>query len=384
MLQQQQIDGWLLYALHHTNPLALNVLELPSTAHITRRCFYWIPASGKPKKIVHRIEAKMFNHLSGERLEYSSWKEMHQCLKEVIGGKKKVAMEFSPMQAIPTLSCVDAGLVELISSMGPKVVSSASLLQALASEWIPEHYASHVEAAQFLDALVQEQWNNIRQSILQDKKITEYDIQQDILKAFERNGYVTEAKPICAVNENSADPHYSPSQAQSKEIKKGDFIMIDLWCRKDHPRCFFADMTRVAVAAIQPSPKQQEIFSIVLAAQKAGIALIESRYKKGIVVSGAEVDQVVRGVIEERGYGEFFTHRTGHSITDQLHGPGANLDSFETDDSRPLIPNTCSSIEPGIYLPGEFGVRLESDLWLHEGGRVEVIPSMQESLITLL
>ncbi|MCB1110516.1 MAG: M24 family metallopeptidase [Chlamydiia bacterium] len=380
-LQQYQIDGWLLYEFHGKNPLALEVMKVPKDMLMTRRCFYWIPQEGSPYKIVHQIEAHNLDHLPGEKKMYGTWKEMHNLLEALLQGKQTVAMEYSPNQAIPTVSLVDGGLIDLVRSYGPKVVSSAPFLQALTCLWSDAQYALHKEAAYVLDETVSGAWKWIQDHLKQGTTIDEYQVQQFILGEFERNQCVTEGVPICAVNGNAADPHYCPTETKKVVIQQGDFVLIDLWCKKDKEDAVFADITRVGVAAEKPTPRHQEIFEIVKKAQQAGTDLIIERYAQGKEVKGAEVDTVVRAVIEKAGYGEYFIHRTGHNIHTENHGPGANLDNRETEDDRPLIPRTCFSNEPGIYLPEEFGVRLEYDIFIHEDGSVEATLPPQEELM---
>jgi Xaa-Pro aminopeptidase len=381
-LQELKFDGWLLYEFHGVNSLAIQFLEIPTELLMTRRCFYWIPVQGDPLKIVHQIESHNLDHLPGEKKTYSNWRDLHQHLKTVLNGKGKVAMEYSPMQAIPTVSKVDAGLVDLIRSFDIQVVSSAPFLQEFTCVWTPHQYKLHKEAAEILDNTVHIVWNHLKMSLEQGKTVTEYDIQQMILGKFRDHGCVTEGEPICGVNAHAADPHYIPTEKNHAPIQKGDLVLIDLWCKKDLPEGVFADITRMGVAASKPTSKQQEIFSIVRRAQQTGTDWIASEHRQGKLALGAEVDHRVRRMIEESGYGPYFTHRTGHNINKENHGPGANIDGLETEDDRPLIPNTCFSIEPGIYLPGEFGVRLEYDVFMHEGGEIEVTVPPQDEYLT--
>ncbi len=382
-LQFYNIDGWLLYDFHGKNPLALEVMKVPKEMLMTRRCFYWIPYEGVPQKLVHKIEAHNLDHLPGEKNLYASWKEMHHHLEELLHGQKKIAMEYSPNQAIPTVSLVDGGLIDLIRGFGPKVVSSAPFLQSFTCLWSDEQYKLHKEAAEVLENAVTDAWKLIKNHLDNGELIDEYQVQQFILGEFEKNHCLTEGVPICAVNGNAADPHYCPTEKKNTAIHRGDFILIDLWCKKNKKDAVFADITRVGVASEKPTQRHQEIFDIVRKAQKAGTDLIIERYAKGKEIKGAEVDAKVRSVIEKEGYGDYFTHRTGHNIHTENHGPGANLDNRETEDNRSLIPRTCFSNEPGIYLPGEFGVRLEYDIFIHEGGKIEITLSPQEELVTL-
>ena len=363
-LQNHRIQGWLLYDLHGSNHLASSILCCSSETLMTRRCFYWIPREGSPVKIVHRIEEYNLDHLPGEKRVYLSWREMHEILQKTLTGITQVAMEYSPYQAIPTLSKIDGGLIDLIRSFGIKVVSSAPFLQFFTCVWTDEQYLLHKEAARVLDHVVNDAWKMIALFLQKKKSITEYDVQQFILAEFERAQCITEGIPICGVGRNSADPHYIPTSKGCQTIKKGDFILIDLWCKKNLPNAVFADITRVGVASIEPTPMQKKIFTLVRKAQQEGTDLIKWCYQNGREVSGYEVDRKVRCIIEEAGYGPYFTHRTGHNIHVENHGPGANLDMLETEDHRLLIPKTCFSIEPGIYLPEDFGVRLEYDVYL--------------------
>ncbi|MCB1085070.1 MAG: M24 family metallopeptidase [Chlamydiia bacterium] len=386
-IQQQlrtlNIDGWLLYEFHGKNPLALEVLQLPEGILMTRRCFYWIPKEGNPIKIVHQIEAHNLDHLEGDKKSYFSFQEMQRVLGEILKGMKTVAMEYSPLQAIPTVSVVDGGLIDLVRSFGVEVVSSAPLLQPLTSIWTEKQYALHHKAAKVLEWAVTASWKLIETRLLSGEAIDEYEVQTLILDHFEKENCVTEGKPICAVNAHSADPHYIPTKKRSSPIQRGDFVLIDLWCKKNEAEAVFADITRVGVAAPSPTPKQQEVFTLVREAQRVGTDLIKRRMEEGKEVMGAEVDAAVRAVIEKGGYGSYFTHRTGHHIHTENHGPGANLDSIETEDTRPLIPKTCFSIEPGIYLPGEFGVRLEYDVYLHQDRKVEITLPPQDALVVM-
>lgn len=367
-LHTSNLDGWLLYDFRKTNDLACRFLEIPAEKLVTRRFFYWIPAVGVPIKLLHRIEPNVLSHLPGEAHLYGSWEELEKHLATILKGAKRIAMEYSPRNAIPYLSKVDAGTIELVQSFGPKVCPSGDLLQAFTSVWSKEQLDLHLQAAQFLDTTVNKAWNFISQSLQQQKKITERDVQSFLIAEFDRAGFISEDPPICAVNAHSADPHYCIEKESGFEIRKGDFILIDLWCKKKHPNAVYADITRVASAS-KATAKQQQIFSIVKNARDAAMALLAQRLSSGKTVAGWELDQACRRVIVEAGYGEFFTHRTGHNIGERDHGDGAHIDNFETKDTRLLLPSTCFSIEPGIYLPGEFGIRLEHDVYLEADGR---------------
>lgn len=376
-LQEQGIDGWLLYVFGNTNELALHFLDIPKDAHLTRRMFYWIPQKGEPVKVVHLVEFHFLDHMPGEKVKYFSAEQLNTALEKCVKGK--VAMEYSPMNGIPYISKVDGGTIDLIRSLGVEVVSSAGFLQNFTCLLTDQQWKSHQHAAKVLDDAVHGAWQFIRDSLTGGKRITEYDVQQFIMEAMKKGGCITDSPAICAVNGNSADPHYAPTKVKHSEIKKGDFVLTDLWCKQEAEGSVFADITRVAVAAEAPTEKQTEVFSIVRKAQKAATDLITEKKE----VTGYEADAICRKVIEDAGYGEYFTHRTGHNIYEDVHGSGAQLDSVETLDDRQLIPQTLFSVEPGIYLPGEFGVRLEYDVFIHPDGKVEVTVPPQEEIEAL-
>jgi Xaa-Pro dipeptidase len=379
-LAESGIDGWLLYDFHGSNHLALEFLQLPEGQMATRRLFYFIPVKGEPVALVHAIEEHLLDHLPGEKRLYLKWQKLEEQLSFLVKGKAKIAMEYSPRCAIPTVATVDAGTVELIRSFGPEIVSSGPLLQRYTSVWDEKQLESHYFAARVLDQTAEGAWRWIGEALRQNRAITEFDVSQWMLGEFERAGCWTDYAPICAVGACSAMPHYAPTKKSAAPIKKGDFILIDLWCKKKGAECVFADITRVGVAANRPSDEQEQIFSIVSRAQRAAKEFVQRRHLAGERVLGCEVDRVCRQVIEEAGFGDFFLHRTGHNIHTQVHGPGANLDSLETLDSRPLLEMSAYSVEPGIYLPQKFGVRLECDLLLLQGGRVEVTGGIQEEI----
>lgn len=374
------LDGWLLYDFRRTNDLACQFLVIPQDQLLTRRFFYWIPTKGDPVKIVHAIEDTALSHLPGRVMKYRSWQELEKALEEVLKNSKKIAMEYSPRNAIPYVSKVDAGTMDVVRGFGMDVVSSANLLQAYTSVWSPQQLESHLIAAEVLSNTFDKAWDLISRNL---GKITEYDVQQFILQEFANQQCITDDPPICAINANSANPHYAPKKEGSALIKANDFILIDLWCKQKKIDAVYADITRVGVAAKAPTQKQQQVFNIVKQARDAGTDLVLQRFQKGRPIKGYEVDAACRQVIENEGFGEFFIHRTGHSIGIQDHGAGANIDSLETQDERFLLPGTCFSIEPGIYLSDNFGVRLEYDLYIHLDGRIQITGGIQESLNTI-
>lgn len=375
--QENEISGWLLYDWSGNNRLALNFFELPEGESYSRRVFYWIPKEGTPVKIIHAIESGFaLSNLPGEKIVYKSHQTLQTALESILPTSGKVAMEYSPKNALPYVSKVDGGTVDQIRAIGPEVVSSARLIQQfcglLDSRGIEEHRASM--------AVLQGGLARALDYLATHAEVSEWQLQQEIVAHFEEHNCITIHPPIVAVGPNAANPHYYPTKEASAQIHRGDLLLIDLFCRKAHAGGIYADITNCFVVGEEPTARQSEIYGIVHAAQAAGLALIKKRLDAGLEILGYEVDAVVRHHIEESGYGEYFTHRTGHHIEGKLHGDGAHLDSVESHDDRPLLPSTCFSVEPGIYIPGEIGVRLEVDVLIHSDGKMEVTGGYQEAL----
>lgn len=382
-LQKQGLDGWLLYDLHGSNRFIHDILNIPFDLMLTRRFFYWIPSKGVPLKILHKIEEKHLDQVMGRTMVYLSWSQLAEQLKETLKDAKKIVMEYSPFNSNPYVSVVDAGTIEMIREWGVDVGSSADLLQTCTSVLDEKQIATHKEAAEILENIVDSVWGFIAERVEQGQRISEYDVQEFIANEIKANDCVAEEGPICAVNAHSALPHYSARKDDAEEIRPGDFVLIDLWCKRNVDCAVYADITRVAVLASRPTPRQSEIFESVKWAQKEAINFMTSQIEEGKTISGFEVDDVCRACIRERGYGEFFNHRTGHNIDVHVHGAGAHLDNLETHDTRQLLPGMCFSIEPGIYLPNEFGVRLETNVLIGKES-VEVTGGIQENIACLL
>lgn len=384
ILKEHDIDGWLIYDFHQINPLGREFLELSDEILTTRRFFYFIPKQGAPVKIVHRIESGVLNHLPGEKKVYLEWKELNKVLKELLGDFKAVAMEYSPMNKIPTISKVDAGIVDLVKDCGVEVISSGSFLQYFTNCMTPGQIQSHIEAGIFLNQSMAMAFEFMREALLQGKNITEFDVSEFVLKHFHSHGYIAEHAPICAFNENSADPHYMPHKKTSKTLKRGDIVMLDIFAKQKIAGSIYADMTNMAFAGDTPPAKFLEIFDLVKKAQNDALTFLKTRFQRHEIVKGFEVDEIARDTITAKGFGGYFTHRTGHNIFKNLHGPGTNLDSLETLDDRPFLPATCFSIEPGIYLPEEFGVRLEISVLIDADKSVKVTCGQQTEINCLL
>jgi Xaa-Pro aminopeptidase len=381
-LRAAQLDGWLFYDFRGSDPLAPRILKLGGHASGSRRWFYYIPASGEPTKIVHSIERDKLDALPGKRLVYRGWQEQHSHLRETLSsvaagvspasGKTKsghkssrIAMQYSPMNDIPYMSRVDAGTIELVRSCGAEIVTSAELVQQFEAVWTPAQKQSHIEASDKTHRIIMEAFAEIARRIRANEPITEYDIQQFIAHRWDEEGMLPE-QPIVAVNANTANPHYAPTREVTKPIKRGDFVLLDVASKLKKPGAVFTDQTWTGYVGEAVPEEFTRIFNIVREARDSAVEFVRKNVRAGKSIRGAEIDDVSRGVIQRAGYGEQFTHRTGHSIGEEVHGNGVNIDNFETRDSRRLIPGIAFSIEPGIYLEGKFGVRSEIDVYVAE------------------
>ncbi len=377
-------DGWLFCDFHNRDHLGLRVLGLDPEKMTTRRWYYFIPVEGEPEKLVHKIEPGRLDSLPGAKRSYLSWQELHEGLKGILGKAGRVAMQYSPMNAVPYVSLVDAGTVDLVRSFGVEVVSSADLVQMFDSCLDARDFEMHLEASQKVHAILDEAFAFIGERVTAGETVTEWETQRLIMKRFEEEGLTSDgAPPIVAVNEHSGDPHFEPAKENASPIERGDFVLIDLWARKNVPGGIYFDITWCGCVDGEVSPRHEEIFQIVRAGRDAGVGLIEERFADGKPLSGWEVDDAVRGVIAGAGYGDYFIHRTGHSIGTEDHGTGVNIDNLETKDERRILRGTCFSIEPGIYL-AEFGVRSEIDVFVSAEGEVMVTGPRQETLRAIL
>lgn len=369
-LQEQQLDGWLLYDFRGLNVLARRVLGLASEAILSRRWFYFIPAQGEPAKLVHRIEAKALDAFPGAKQVYLRWQELEAGVQALVAGRRRLAMEYVPRNANPYVSRVDAGTIELVRACGVDIVSSGDLVQQFEACWDDGQWAMHLEAARHTCSAFDVAFAHIAQGIQGGAQVAETEVQEVILEHFRRHQLVTDHPPIVAVGPHSGDPHYTPAPGGGI-IAKGDFVLIDLWAKCDRPRAVYSDLTRTAFVGSRVPKEYGDIFAIVARARDAAIQLVRNAFAQGRSLQGWEVDQAARTVIEEAGYGEYFCHRTGHSIGQETHGNGANMDNLETHEERRVLPRTCFSIEPGIYLP-QFGVRSEVNVFVDGQGQVHV------------
>ena len=368
-LKQMKLDAWLLYDFRKSNEIAQNILDIPKDSHLTRRFYYFIPKEGTPVKIVNAIEAFHLDHLPGKQLKYSSHASLSNHLKETLRSVNKIAMEYSPLNAIPYVSKVDAGTIEQIKSFGVEVVTSGDLISLFDAVWNDEQYKEYIPVADRLTEIAHETFSFIKQKTLSGITLNEFEVQKFIEAKISDAGYETEPPIIVGVNENSGNPHYAPDEKNHKEIKRGDFVLIDLWAKQKKANGVWADITWTGYMGDSVPEKYIKIFNIVAEARDTAFNLVSSRFKEKKEIRGYEVDDAARNVITKAGYGEYFFHRTGHSITTDLHGSGAHMDDYETKDERLLLPSTSFSIEPGIYMP-EFGVRTEIDVFIKPNGEV--------------
>ncbi|UCH63823.1 MAG: M24 family metallopeptidase [Fidelibacterota bacterium] len=383
-LVRHDLDAWLLYDFHELNPFAHHFLPLDEGV-FTRRWFYLLPAEGMPKALVHRIEESYFLGLTGEILVYSGWRELEEALAGLLTGRKRVAMEYSPGCALPYVSKVDAGTLELVRLSGVEVVSSGDIIQYFHSRWTLEGYTSHKATVPLMHQIRERAFETIAGAVRDGRNISEYTIQQQIAAEFNNAGLITDDDPIVAVDSHAALPHYTPTKSNHAPIKEGNLVLIDMWAKKaDNPEATYVDITWTGYVGDSVPEKIARIFDLVKQARETAVSFIAKRLASGEPVTGMEVDQTCRRVIEQAGYGAYFTHRTGHSIDTEVHGAGVNIDALEVRDNRRLIPGAGFSIEPGIYLPGEFGIRSEIDAYISESSiEVTTAPS-QEKVLALL
>jgi Xaa-Pro aminopeptidase len=380
-LREAAIDGWLFFDRHRRDPLAYRVLGLPEDLLPSRRWYYFLPANGEPRKLVHRIESGALDTVPGNKDLYSSWTEQQQKLHALLNGAKRIAMQYSPRCAIPYVSLVDAGTIELVRSAGVEIVTSANLVQEFESRWTEKQFQLHVEAGKLVDKSLREAFDFTSEKLRSKHPITEFEVQQFIRRRFSHYGLHTDHGPIVAVNANASDPHYEPSCDRTAHIQPGDVLLIDLFAKLTQPDAVYYDITWTGFCGEVIPEAVQNVFEIVRDARKRGSQFVIDRVAQNTPIAGFEVDDAVRGFIEQKGYAEYFFHRTGHSIGTEVHGTGANMDNLESHDERRIISGSCFSVEPGVYLP-EFGIRSEVNVYVGEGFAT-VTGEEQEQMIHL-
>ena len=379
-LRDRNIDAWLFYDHHHRDPIAYRVLGLPENLMVTRRWYYVIPAQGEPQKLVHKIEAGHLDSLPGQKRTYSAWQELFEGLKQMLSSHRDVAMQYSPNNGVFTISLVDAGTAEMVRGLGKNIVSSGDLVAQFEATWSAEQVQTHFAARDSVDAITAAAFREIGRRV-RNGGTNEYEIQKWILDAFARENLVTGDPPVVAVNANSGNPHYCPEAGQCAAIREGDFVLLDIWAKKNTPNAVYYDITWTGFVGPAAPDRMHEIFRIVRDARDAGIKFVQESVAAGKKICGYQVDDPVRQSIARAGYGQQFVHRTGHSIGTEVHANGANMDNLEVHDERRILPNSCFSIEPGVYLP-EFGVRSEVNM-LVRSQAAEVTGRMQTELVII-
>ena len=378
-LRASKLDGWLFFDHHHRDPLAYRILQLSESLHVSRRWYYFIPADGEPQKLVHRIESGTLNDLPGGRQVYSSWVEQQKKLAAMLSGCRRIAMQYSPNCAIPYVSLVDGGTLDLVRAAGIEIVSSADLVQQFEARLSEAQFESHIEAGKRMDQIRREAFELIGERIRARNPLSEFDVYQFIRRRFEQSGLESDHGPIVAVNANASDPHYEPSAKWAAHIQCGDVVLIDLFAKLTQPGSIFYDITWTGFCGDTIPDRVQNIFEIVRDARKKATDLVIRKIGAREHLAGFEVDDAARGHIESHGLGEYFFHRTGHSIATEIHGTGANIDNLESHDERQILAGSCFSVEPGIYLP-EFGIRSEVNMYVGEGF-AKVTGEQQEQLV---
>ena len=376
-VRSQQCDGWLLYDFKGINPIASKTLELNGSITRTRRWFYWIPKNGRPVKLVHAIEPDCLREIPGRRLLYDGYLSLDRALNQLLKRPRRILMEYSPKADVPTVSRIDGGTLELIKSHGVRVLSSADLVQSFEAAVSGRQLKDHLRTAKLLREFVFDAFKLVRKIILARKTLREMDVQNYLAGKMARAGLVFDHPPIVACGKNSAVPHYDPADRNSKIVPQA-VLLVDIWAKNARPGSVYADITWTGYADVAVPEKFARVYGLVQRARDAAVNFTSAACRDGRDIQGCQVDRVCRKVIEDAGLGKSFTHRTGHSIGTEVHGNGANVDDFETKETRALIPNTLFSIEPGIYLKG-FGIRSEIDMFLGErAARVTTAPIQTE------
>jgi len=375
------LDAWLFCDFRGSDPIARRILGL-GDALATRRWFYCIPATGEPRALVSAVEPGALHGLPGAVSVYRTWQELHAALPALLDGARRVAMQYSPHNDVPYVARVDAGTIELVRTCNVEVLSSADLVQRFEAVWSPAQYASHARAAVAVREVVDAAFAEIGRCARGARACGEGGVQRFILEQFAGRGLVTHHPPIVAVGAHSADPHYQLADDGGAPIGAGDFVLIDLWAKE--PDGVYADITWTGYVGSVVPERHRQVFEVVRRARDAGVDAVRSAVRARRPIRGCEVDAAVREVIAAAGFAEHFVHRTGHSIGTEVHGNGANIDGFETPDTRRLLPGTCFSIEPGVYLPGEFGVRSELNVFVDDADIVVTGEPVQSAVVAIL
>jgi Xaa-Pro aminopeptidase len=381
-LRDANLDGWLFFDHHRRDPLAYRILGIRQEVEASRRWYYFVPAEGEPQKLVHKIESGSLDDVPGDKDEYSSWPEQQAKLHGMLNGTRRIAMQYSPECAIPYVSLVDGGTLELVRKAGVEVVSSADLVQEFEARWTEDQYQSHLQAGKLVDGVRREAFHFISEHLRNQTIITEYHVQQFIARRFKESGLFATHGPIVARNENASDPHYEPTNQRAARIQLNDLVLIDIWAKLNSRNAVYYDITWTGFCGHNIPNRIQNVFEVVRDARRKASDFVIQQVRSGSSICGYQVDDIARGHIRASGLESYFFHRTGHSIGTEVHGTGANMDNLESHDTRRIIPRTCFSVEPGVYLP-EFGVRSEVNVYVGEGF-AHVTGEEQTELVNIL
>jgi Xaa-Pro aminopeptidase len=382
-LRDSGLPAWLLYDFHGANPIAARVAGLATTGHLaTRRWYYLIPAHGEPRGLVHDIERHNLDHLPGEKLVYAGRDQLETALSTLLAGTRRVAMEYSPLAAIPYVSRVDAGTVEAIRARGVEVVSSGDVVQQFEAVWSAGQLAGHRAASDALYRIKDRAFDAAGRSVREGRTLSEFDLQQQMVAWFDEEGLDTDSPPVVAVGPHASSPHYLPSRESAAPITRDALLLLDLWGKRREPASVYADITWVGYTGAQVPDRMRQAFAAVAQARDAAVTLVQERARAGADVRGWEADRAARQVLVDAGFGAFVCHRTGHNLGENVHGNGAHLDDYETHDERRLLPGTGFTIEPGVYV-GDFGVRSEINVYRDQNDAVVTGPR-QEAIVTLI
>ena len=383
LIRESGLDGWLLYDFRHNNVLATRVLGIPDDTVASRRWFYFVPAEGEPKKLVHRIEMDSLDHVPGSKRVYLRWQELEAELQSMLQGSQRVAMEYSPRNANPYVSRVDAGTIELVKSFGVEITSSGDLIQAFEARWTDEQWQLHLQANDLNMQAFRLAWKMIADHARENKPLRETEVQNAVMQFYHDNHMTTYHPPIVGFGPNSGNPHYAPEPGSDAQLKENDFVLLDMWVKMDVPRAVYSDVTKVGYVGETVPDEYQQLFAIVARARDASVDLVKQAFAEGRPLQGWEVDQAARDVIEAAGYGDCFYHRTGHNIGQETHGNGAHIDNLETKEERSIMKGTCFSIEPGIYRD-DLGIRCEVNVFVDDQGEVHVTGEPQREVLPIL
>jgi Xaa-Pro dipeptidase len=382
-LRKANLDGWLLYDFHGSNPIAARIAGLAGGAHMTtRRWYYLIPAHGRPRGLVHAIERHNLDQLPGDKTVYAGRQQLDIGLTNLLQGIHRVAMEYSPMCAIPYLSRLDAGTAEAVRAKGVEILSSGDLVQQFEASWTPDQLASHQVASAALYRIKDRAFASAASAVRAGRPLTEYELQQQMVEWFDQEGLISDSAPVVAVDANAGDPHYLPTVDRTRSISADQVLLLDLWGKTRESGAVFADITWVGVTAARVPAETASAFNAIAEARDAAVRLVEDAARQGRDLRGWEVDQAARQVLERLGYGDRILHRTGHSLGENVHGNGVHMDDYETHDDRRLVPGTGFTVEPGLYFD-TFGVRTEVNVFCGEHEATVTGPRQQE-VVTLL